>query len=167
VLHASGSGKKLLFNKDRGFTLPRLKLKADLVVQPEIEILKMASFFGSIRCAVTMLPPLYVKDGCPLKINISKGFSPETKNVIKDLLNKNGRHARVLSRQLWVSKVFVCVDQKGNSWEFDEFSRTMYMTVSPDQASDPGECCHVVNDLLRDLGGKQSQCLGTNLDVGK
>lgn len=137
-------------------------MKADLLVQPDIEITKMASCYGSIRCATTMQPLSYVKDTCPLKINVSNKLPPETKKMIKDLLHKGKHNARTLSK-MWVSKIAVQVDQKESAWEFDEFSRTVYMTLTPDDAQ-PGAVCRAVNDLVADFGGKQGQHLGINPD---
>jgi hypothetical protein len=163
VLFGTDGEPKLLFNKDKGHTLPRLKLRADLVVQPAIEITKMASCYGSIRCATNMLPSSYVKNDCPLNIKVSNGFLPETNKMIKDQLQKGKPNALILSK-LWVSRIFVRIDQKENTWDFDEFSRTMYLSVSPDGAADLVECCRAVNDLVADFGEKQSQCLGINLN---
>ena len=153
---------KLLFNKDKGHTLPRLNLKADLVVQPEIEITKMASGFGSIRCATAMLPLSYVRDSCALKIKISNKFPAETKMMIKDVLQKDNKNEQILSK-LWVSKVFVRVDQEEKTWEFDGFSRTMHMTLTPAAAA-PGAVHRSVCDLVADFARKQSQCLWIHFD---
>jgi hypothetical protein len=150
--------KKLLFNKDKGHTLPRLKLKADMVVQPEIEITKIASGFGSIRCAASMLPLSYVNDSCRLKINTSTRLLPETKKMIEDLLTQG-----VLSK-LWVAKVFVRVGQKESAWEFDEFSRALHLVLMPG-AADAEAVCRVLKNLVSDFATKQGQRLGINVDA--
>lgn len=164
VLIGRDGGKKLLFNKDRGHTLPRLGLKPDAVVQPAIEITKMASCFGSIRCATAMLPLKYVKDKVPLKISISKKLSPETKKTVTDMLLTSIRTAQTLSK-LWVSEVVVDVNQKENtSREFDEFSRTAYIFPAPAQAADPEVCGRVVNEQLTDFCRELSKRLGIRID---
>jgi hypothetical protein len=162
VLCGRDGEHKLLFNKDKGHTLPRLNLRADLVVQPDIEITKMASGFGAIRCATAMLPLSYVRDSCALKIKISNKFPAETKMMIKDVLQKDNKNEQILSK-LWVSKVFVRVDQEEETWEFDGFSRTMHMTLTPAAAA-PGAVHRSVCDLVADFARKQSQCLWIHFD---
>ncbi|MGB7567637.1 MAG: hypothetical protein WBM07_07250 [Chitinivibrionales bacterium] len=160
VLFGPEGERKLLFNKDKGLTIPRLKLKADALVQPDIEITRMASCYGSIRCAATMLPLSYVKDTRRLKITFSKGSLPETKKMMKDLFHKGTRNAQTLSK-LWVSKIHVRADQKEPAWEFDEFSRTLHIALTPAQAAE----AVAVNDILNDFGEKLSKRMGIVLDL--
>ncbi len=159
VLLGPQGERRLLFNKDKGLTIPRLKLKADALVQPDIEITRMASCYGSIRCATAMLPLSYVKDTRRLKITFSKGLLPETKKMMQDLFHKGKRRAKMLSR-LWVSKIHVRADQKEPAWEFDEFSRTLHITLTPAQAADTV----AVNDILNDFCGDLSKRMGIILD---
>jgi hypothetical protein len=164
VLSGPEGEKKLLFNKDLWHTIPRLNLKADVVVQPDIEITKMASCYGSIRCAIAMLPSEYVKDTCPLKINVSKKLSPEIIKTVLDPLHKDKRNAQALSK-LWVSKINVLVGHEKNEWEFDEFSRTLHIALTPAWAADPETGGRAVDDLLSDFGHELSRRLGITLDV--
>ena len=128
------------------------------MVQPDIEITGMASCYGSIRCAAAMLPLSYVKDTTPLKITFSKGPCPEQKRY-EDLLHKDTIVAQMLSK-LWVSKIDVRADQKGCIWEFDEFSRTLHITLTLAQIADPTECDRAVDDILNDFCGKLSKRMG-------
>jgi hypothetical protein len=164
VLSGPEGENKLLFNKDKGLTIPRLTLKPDVLVQPEIEITRMASCYGSIRCATAMLPSKYVKDTCPLKINVSKKLSPETKKIVLAMLQKGKRNAQTVSK-LWVSKINILVGPKENAWEFDEFSRTAYIHLTPAQAADPEAGGRAVNDHLSAFGHELSRRLGIAPDT--
>lgn len=151
--------KKFLFNKDTGHTLPRLQLKPGLLVQPAIEITAMASSFGSIRCATNMLPESYVKDKSPLAIAVSENLPSETRNLLFAVFHNNNHIAHSLAG-LFVSHFAVQPGPKDTSWEYDEFSRTVYLYLSPDQASDPEVCCRSINERLPAVAKILSRQLG-------
>ena len=142
--------KKLLFNKDKGRTLPRLRLKPGLLVQPEIEITNMASFAGCIRCATNMLPSSFVKDGCSLTMSIPKDFQVDIKAEIEELLRENGPAAQKLSK-LFVSEICFNIFPRETPWEFDEFTRTAFLYLTPDQAADAKTSREIINRQLDDL----------------
>ena len=142
--------KKLLFNKDKGRTLPRLRLKPGLLVQPEVEITNMASFAGSIRCVTNMLPSSYVKDGCSLAMSIPEDFQADIKAEIEELLHANGPVAQKLSK-LFVSKICFNVFPRQTPSEFDEFTRTAFFYLTPDQAADAKMGREIINRQLDDL----------------
>jgi hypothetical protein len=149
VLDPSGQ-KKLLFNKDKGRTLPHLRLKPGLLVQPEVEITNMASFAGCIRCATNMLPHSYVKDGCSFAITLSEELKTDIKEQIKVLLQENGPAAQRLSK-LFVSEICVKILPCKTPWEFDEFTRTAFIYLTPDQATNAEMSREIISKQLDDL----------------
>jgi hypothetical protein len=146
--------KKLLFNKDKGRTLPRLRLKPGLLVRPEIEITNMASFAGCIRCATNMLPNSYVKDGCSLTMSIPADFQADIKAEIEALLYENGPVAQRLSK-LFVSEICFKILPCEIPWEFDEFTRTAFIYLTPNQATNAKISREIINrqidGLTRDM----------------
>jgi hypothetical protein len=149
MLDPSGQ-KKLLFNKDKARTLPRLRLKPGLLVQPEVEITNMASFAGCIRCAVNMLPSSFVKDGCSLTKSIPEDFQADNKAEIKELLDENGPVAKKLSK-LFVSEICFKILYCETPWEFDEFTRTAFIYLTPDQATNAKMSREIISKQLDDL----------------
>jgi hypothetical protein len=158
MLDQSG-GKKFLFNKDKGYTLPRLKLKPGLLVQPDIEIAAMASSFGSIRCATNMLPESYVIDKVSVEVVISDTLPSKTRQLLTDLFNDKKHIVDHLSR-LFVSHLAIQPCQNDIQWEYDEFSRTAYLYCTPDQVSDPETCRYIVLDRIPVIAGSLSRQLG-------
>jgi hypothetical protein len=152
--------KKFLFNKDKGHTLPRLKLRPGLLVQPDIEIAAMASSFGSVRCATNMLPEPYVKNECSPAILVSEYLPSETRSFLTDAFQSHKHVVHSLSN-LFVSHLSIQPGPKDIPWEFDEFSRTAYIYLSPDQASEPEVSCRIVNDCIPAI----STALGTQLGI--
>jgi hypothetical protein len=122
VLPDRSGNRKFLFNRDKGRTLPRLRLKAGLVVQPEIEITRMASAFGSIRCATNMLPESYVTDTSALTLSVAEALPPPTKARLGDMLATVEPIARRLSR-LFVSQCCVRLGRGDVPWDYDEIGR--------------------------------------------
>jgi len=100
-----------------------------------------------------MLPLSYVRDSCALKSK-SQTSSRPNKMMIKDVLQKDNKNEQILSK-LWVSKVLSGSIQEEKTWEFDGFSRTMHMTLTPPLRP------RAVHDLLRSCGGfaKTKSCL--------
>jgi hypothetical protein len=158
ILNQMGENS-LLFNKDLGYTLPRLNLKAGILVQPEIEIVNISSFFGSIRCATNMLPESMVKSTGLLAVNVDNVFPAETKKRLQNLCQNDKNITSRLSK-LWVKQLNIRVSRCEQIWEFDELSRTAYINLTLDKTSDPGECSIAVNDILQSLTGTLSRRLG-------
>ena len=163
VLPDRNGEKKFLFNKDLGYTLPRLNLKEGLLVQPDIEIVAMASFFGSLRCATNMLPESYVTDTSSVGIAVAENLPSETRRLLCELLRSGNRGVHALSTLL-VSRLSIQLGQEGTPWEYDEFSRTAYLYCTPHQAADPQACCRIVGDRLAALAGMVSRRLGIPIE---
>lgn len=161
MLDQSGN-RKFLFNRDAGFTLPRLALKPGLLVQPDTEITAMASSFGSIRCAATMLPESFVKDRISTAISVSDALGPGTKKILVNEFNGGNLWTDALSR-LFVSDLLIQPGHKGIPWEYDEFSQTLFLYVAPEQGADPQECCRTVKDRLSTIAAILSNRLGIDL----
>jgi hypothetical protein len=160
VMLDQSKGKKFLFNKDKGYTLPRLNLKPGLLVQPDIEITAMASSFGSIRCATNMLPESYVMDKGSVEIVVSDTMPSKTRKLLTDSFNDTKHIVDPLAR-LFVSHLVVQPGQNDIQWEYDEFSRTAYLYCAPDQASDPETCRHVVLNRIAAIAGSLGRQLET------
>jgi hypothetical protein len=156
--------KKLLFNKDKGHTLPRLNLKPGYLVQPDIEITAMASSFGSIRCATNMLPQSFVKEKSTPAFVPSKSLPAEAGKLLVELYNNNKPAFDSLS-QLFVARIAIQPCQTADSWEYEEFSRTLSLYCPHDQASDPESLFHAVLKLVPSIAGALSQRLGIKIAV--
>jgi len=163
VLPDRSGTKKFLFNKDQGYTLPRLALKPGLLVQPDIEIAAMASSLGSIRCATNMLPGSYVKSESSLTIAVSDTIPPETRRLLNGQIHVGAPLVTCLSR-LFVSHIAIQPGPKGIPWEFDEFSRTAYFYYSPRQVSNPEVCVGGIADCMKACAETLSRRLGIDTD---
>ncbi len=155
---------KLLFNKDKGYTIPRLKLKKALLIQTDIEITKMASSYGVIRCASNMLPESFIKEKRGLKINISDDISPIAKKKILELFDGPFNISNCLNK-LYISNLNILTNPKEIPWEFDEFSRTGFVYLTPNQTSHPDECSTILKKYVSNLAEKLSQSLGIKFDI--
>jgi hypothetical protein len=159
VIFKQTGEKSLLFNKDHGYTLPRLDLIAGVMVQPEIEIVNIASFFGSIRCATNMLPESMVKNPEILTVSIEDTFSAEIKNKLQDLCQNDKSITSRLSK-LWVKQLNIRVSGCEQQWEFDESSRTAFINLRHEQTSDLRKSSVAVYDRIQSLTENLSQNLG-------
>jgi hypothetical protein len=157
ILNVAGE-KVLLFNKDQGLTLPRLNLKAGVMVQPEIEIVNISSFYGSIRCATNMLPESIVKNAGLLTVTIEDSFPAEIKNRLQNLC-KNGNSMTSRLSKLWVKQLNIRISKCEQVWEFDELTRTAYINL-PHGQSDPEECSITFNNCIQSFTETLSQRLG-------
>ena len=157
ILNHAGE-RSLLFNKDKGYTLPRLNLKAGIMVQPQIEIVNMSSFFGTIRCATNMIPESLIKSPCPTVVTIENKIPAETETMLLDICKKDLNIIHRLSK-LWVKELKIRVSKNKDNWEFDQVSRTAYINILPDQASDPAECTVLINDSIQSLTENQTYLL--------
>jgi hypothetical protein len=131
--------QRLIFNKDRGCTLPRLNVRPEVLVQPSTPIVSMASMFGCIRCATNMLPQSFVKSGCSVSVQVDKSCGPLVDEAADAVLQKDSPVINASSRQ-WVKRIEIRVDSAGPAWEFDEFSRTAYICLRPDEVVGEGKC---------------------------
>jgi len=132
IIPDSKGKSKLLFNKDKGLTLPRLNLKKELLVQPEIEIVNMAAYYGLIRCATNMLPEILIsKPKCP-SIDISQNFQPLIASHIKEILESSDLVNKD-APEVWITNIRIEAAQIEIGAEFDEFSRTVFLYLTPDQ----------------------------------
>lgn len=158
ILNVEGE-KVLLFNKDQGYTLPRLNLKSDILVQPEIEIVNISSFFGSIRCATNMLPESIVKNAGLLAVTVENSFPAEIKNRLQNLC-KNDKNITYRLSKLWVKRLNIRINKCEQAWEFDELTRTAYINLTSNQIADQEECSVTVNNCIQSFTETLSQCLG-------
>jgi hypothetical protein len=161
LLDRSGN-RKFLFNRDAGFTLPRLALKPGLLVQPDTEITAMASSFGSIRCAATMLPESFVKERGSTAISVSDALGSGTKEILVEEFTCGNLWRDDLSR-LFVSDLLIQPGRKDIPWEYDEFSQTLFLYVAPEQGADLQQCCRMVKDRLSTIAAILSNRLGIEL----
>jgi len=155
--------KKLLFNKDKGYTLPRLHLKTSLLVQPDIEIAKMSCYAGSIRCATNMLPGSYVKKGANITIIFPETFSSQLKAAITGLLQNDTTIAKWLSK-LFVFTITFHILSLETEWEFDEMTRTVYIYCTSFQISDSKVFSGIINQYLNEIAEKLGRRLGIAID---
>ncbi len=117
---------KFLFNKDKGLTIPKLHLKPGILVQPDIEIVNMASAFGTIRCATNMLPISYVNEANPTAIMISDNVPTPAKVAIANALGAK-KHLTAILSSLFVSRLVFSIGPQNIPWEYDYFSSTGYI----------------------------------------
>jgi hypothetical protein len=157
---------KLLFNKDKGQTVPKLKIKPEAIVQPAIEITGIASYFGSIRCLTNMLPESYVEKGGPVNLGISDGFSPQAKETISRYFQNHKDRVSCLSNQ-WVSTLELAPGIHDPAWEFDETTRTGYLYLSFKQAGHPEIVAQSIETCLEAMARTIGQRLGTSVNLEK
>ena len=128
VLLDAGGRKMMLFNKDKGFTLPRLNLKKSMLVQPEIEIMNVASFNGSIRCLTNMYPEAYVKKGAKVTLAIQDVIQDGIRKNIEQFFEKNHELLGSLSRR-WVNRLQVVSMLSEKTFEFDALRRILFVNI--------------------------------------
>ncbi|MFZ2960197.1 MAG: hypothetical protein WA705_25220 [Candidatus Ozemobacteraceae bacterium] len=162
VLEDPSGLKKMLFNKDKGCTLPRLKLRLDLLIQPEIEIVNMAGSFGSIRCATNMLPSSYVKNGSVVEFEISEGIQPNMATEIIASLKNDEEIIKCLSK-LFISTLSIQILEQETPSEFDEFTQTAYIYLTPDKISNSVTCNEHIRRHVCGFSGELSRRLGIML----
>jgi hypothetical protein len=145
------TGKRaLLFNKDKGLTLPRLNLKNGLLVQPEIEIVNMAAYYGLIRCATNMLPELLIsKCKCP-SIDISQNFQPGMSLHIKEMLESSDLVNKE-APEVWITNIRIDAAEREMDPEFDEFSRTAFLYLAPDQICSKEKIAKILDEQLSEI----------------
>lgn len=158
ILQSNDGTGRLLINKDKGLTLPRLNLKPELVVKPRMEITRLSSEYGCIRCATNMLPESLISSGCPVTIIISDTFPLETK---EKLLEQFGieKVSDYLSN-LFVKNLYVMPGPDACKWEFDDFSNSAYLFVPGSIMDNPEECAGMVGKCLSELRCKLESRLG-------
>ncbi len=162
VLLMPAGEPRLLFNKDRGLTLPRLNLRPGTLVQPGIEITAMAAMFGCIRCATNMLPQSYFKDGSEVSSVVAHECSPEAGTAVRGFLKPGAPLTLALSKQ-FVKRVEVRTAATAREWEFDDFSRTAYVYVRPDEAGSAEKCMQAVRDHGFDIAKALSERQGIGM----
>jgi hypothetical protein len=156
----SQKGEKiLLFNKDKGYTLPCLNLKPGIMVQPEIEIVNISSFFGTIRCATNMLPESFVITPGLSVITLEDTIPDKTKERLLYEFKHNSEIIYIL-KKLWVKHVNIITCKGKKEWDFDDFSRSAYIYISLVQASDPYECCVLIGASIRRIAVVLSRQMG-------
>lgn len=150
IMLTPGGQQRLLFNRDMGCTLPRLNVRPDVLVQPSIPIVSMASMFGCIRCATNMLPQSVVKSDCPVSVLVDKNCGPQVDDAVRAVLKEDTPVNDALSRQ-WVKRIDIRVDAAGPAWEFDDFSRTVYICLRADDVADVVNCSKVIVERAREI----------------
>lgn len=127
------NGKKmLLFNKDKGLTLPRLRIKEELLVQPEIEIINTAAYYGLIRCATNMLPENLVSKCSRPSIDISERFESGDVSLIKEIL-EDSNLAKKEAVTVCINHIKIELTERLCVAEFDEFTRTVFLYLAHNQ----------------------------------
>ena len=150
---------RILFNKNKGYTASRLKFKDGIAVQPEMEIIAMASFLGSLRCATNMLPRSLVKK-CPAATIKTPDNLPTGKaGEIIGFLQSDAAMLQNLS-ELFVSTLIIQIRDNGSPWEFEEFTRSAYLYLSSDQLFNSETWSNVLKQALRGLIEELSRWLG-------
>jgi hypothetical protein len=162
ILITPNGEKRILFNKDRGHTLPRLNLKPDVMVQPAIEITSMACMYGCIRCSTNMLPESYVKTCSPIEVSISDVISADTRKALRQIFTNDARLANGLLKQ-WVARCDIAVGHNNHSCSFDNFSRTAKIVFRNTDIWNSEVCCSIVNSDLNTLVANLSELQGIPL----
>ena len=127
--------KRLLANKDLGYTLPRLMVRPGQLVQPAIEITRMAASFGSIRCAVNMLPGSLARPCNTVNIQTPEEATSALPPELLHRLQNDRKLQKSLSR-LHISHLCLHIHEQETSCEYDEFTQTVHLFLTPKQVSD-------------------------------
>lgn len=147
ILGPNGS-RKILFNKDKGLTLPRLNIKKENLIQPDIEIVNISAFNGNIRCITNMCPRSQIKKGSSLLITVAHSVPKQTEAAIMILFINKKTLLNALSKA-WVSSLQVRYHFKGSSYEFDDLSQTISINLGREKIYNPRETCIFIEQCIK------------------
>jgi len=157
VLLDSQGRQVILFNKDKGFTLPKLSLKPERIVQPEIEISRLASFNGSLRCISNMYPKLYIKDGSSARVIVDDRIPSAVRGDISAFIQRSDHLVRSASR-CWIKTVHILPSSTENRVEVDTLKRIVFLHVNTGLFSQAGELFeHISTNLQKALACVEQQ----------
>lgn len=163
VILDSRCNKKLLFNKDKGYTLPRLNLKADIVAQPHIEIINLAALNGSIRCVTNMSPRRYIKKGSSVFVAIEHTVPEDIENAVTEMLFAKKELIKTLSAA-WVASVHIRFRAQEDFYVYDPLSRMACITLGYTEGFSPEASCRYIETCIRQMCQRLAADMGVNKD---
>lgn len=156
--------QRVLFNKDKGYTLSKLLLKPDRIVQPKIEIASLSSFNGSLRCITNMYPKLYIKTGSSPKIIVDDRIpDPLRADILTFLQASKGMMRNVA--HCWVKTVHVLFSSGGNSVEADTLKRILFIHIDPARFRDTRDAFEYISESVQETLGRIERQLGVIQNV--
>ena len=135
---------RLLFNRDLEHhpTLSRLNLKPEVLVQPEIPIIRTPYLYhGGLRCLTNMLPAQFILQGVSTAITVVRGTmerEPAMLAAAETTFTQNSSLQELCSR-LWITQVVVRFSPRAaeSSFVFTEGTpRSLEITLGRDMLVD-------------------------------
>jgi len=141
---------RLLFNKDLGYTLPRLNLKEGLLIQPEHEVTLLSAAGGGIRCLTNMFPKDMVIRERPLNIrlDILPFFDDAEKAVIEHLRRRKHLLAELSSVSLSAIGILYMPLYRSAFECHTPHSQACTIIFGNDLAINPEELCLALDEAL-------------------
>jgi len=155
---------KLLFNHDKGLTLPYLNLKTGVLFQTDMEITGMAVLRGLVRCMTNMLPGSYVKGGASTSIVIRDSGMPPGVATGLHALSKDPELKRVL-QELWINRLTITGTKfrPMSLVHYDSSTRRILVQLGNDLVNDPSAACDYVINYLEATRQRLCQDMGISV----